>query len=329
MRTDNGPSLVAFKKELWSDARSKDLHDALQLVDWEGLKEFGGKCGIREWEFSPPLAPNFNGLAESAVRIWKKAFNCRFRKQTLRLDEFLTATALAEDIINGRPLDYSNGKLYTPAHFSIKGAPQEALPIIDPDHIRTLAMRHQVMEEVLEGMWDDFRMGWLYQIQRLPKWQAYRKNLEPGTLVVVFNDDKFKSTRNQWDLGRIISVTKGADGQARKAEIAVERPQNTKKQYHVVTHTRPINKLVPIDLIKDQVSKILPVDITNYPKADYADEDPENDFELQMDNADGLPIGAPIKEHSNGLETNMTSIHNQKINEFTTSEMDNEADNDK
>jgi hypothetical protein len=87
--------------------------------------------------------------------------------------------------------------------------------------------------------------------------------------------------------------------------------------------------LVPIDLIKDQVSKILPVDITNYPKADYADEDPENDFELQMDNADGLPIGAPIKEHSNGLETNMTSIHNQKINEFTTSEMDNEADNDK
>jgi hypothetical protein len=82
--------------------------------------------------FSPPLGPNFNGLAESAVRIWKKAFMCHFRKQSLRLDEFLTATALAEDIINGRPLDYSDGKLYTPNHFSTRGPPQECLPIIDP-----------------------------------------------------------------------------------------------------------------------------------------------------------------------------------------------------
>jgi hypothetical protein len=228
MRTDNGPSLVAFKTQLWSEERYKDLHERLQLVDWESLKEFGGKAGIKDWEFSPPLAPNFNGLAEAAVRVWKKAFTKQFRKQTLRLDEFLTAVALAEDIINGRPLDCSDGKLFTPAHFSIKGAPQEALPIIDPDHIHTLAMRHQLMEDVVQNVWEDFKLGWLYQIQRLPKWQKYRKNLEPGTMVLMFNDDKLKSTRNQWDLGRIISVKTGADGQARKADIVVERPNNTK-----------------------------------------------------------------------------------------------------
>jgi hypothetical protein len=291
---------------LWSEERYKDLHERLQLVDWESLKEFGGKAGIKDWEFSPPLAPNFNGLAESAVRVWKKAFTKQFRKQTLRLDEFHTAVALAEDIINGRPLDYSDGKLFTPAHFSIKGAPQEALPIIDPDHIRTLAMRHQLMEDVVQNVWEDFKLGWLYQIQRLPKWQKYRKNLEPGTMVLMFNDDKLKSTRNQWDLGRIISVKTGADGQARKADIVVERPNNTKDQYNVVTHLRPVNKLVPIDIIKDQVTRILSMDLTKYPEAD-AEEDRLQPKEKTLEN----------------------STRDEKINDLEQREYEKEAEHDK
>jgi hypothetical protein len=236
MRTDNGPSLVAFKKELWSDSRFQELHDKLMLVDWMNLREFGGQAGIREWEFSPPLAPNFNGLAEAAVRIWKKALQHHFRKQTLRLDEFYTAVALAENIINGRPLDYTDGRLYTPDHFSIKGPPQESLPIINPDNIMTIAQRHQLIEDILQCMWEDFHRGWLYQIQRTPKWQKYRKNLDPGTMVLMFHEDKLKSTRNQWDVGHIVEVTKGSDGQARRALVAVERPQNSLYQYDTVTH---------------------------------------------------------------------------------------------
>jgi hypothetical protein len=268
MRTDNGPSLVSFRKQLWSDPRHQELYERLKEVDWVKLREFGGQAGIKEWEFSPPLAPNFNGLAEAAVRIWKKAMQTQFRKQTLRLDEFLTATALAEDIINGRPLDYTDGKLYTPNHLILRGPPQEAVPIIDPDHIYTIAMRHQLIEDVTQSVRNDFRMGWLYQAQRLPKWQLYRENLEPGTLVVMFNEDKLKSTRNHWDVGRIVSVTRGTDNQARRAVVAVERPQNKKDQYDLVTHDRAVSKLVPIDLIAEQVQRILPVDITKYPRAD-------------------------------------------------------------
>lgn len=277
MRTDNGPSLVAYKNQLWSDERHTELYDRLLNVDWESLREFGGKAGIKDWEFSPPMGPNFNGLAESAVRIWKKAFFCHFRKQTLRLDEFLTATALAEDLINGRPLDYSDGKLYTPAHFMTKGAPNEALPLIDPNLVRTIAMRYNLLDDILQCMWEDFHKGWLYQMQRMPKWQQYRKNLEIGTLVVIFCDDKLKSTRNQWDVGRIVSVKLGADGQVRKAEVAVERPQNTKNQFNTVTHLRPVNKLVPIDLIADQVAHILPVDVTKYPPRVETESDLEDE----------------------------------------------------
>jgi hypothetical protein len=279
MRTDNGPSLTAFKTELWADGRSQELHQQLLQVDWEKLREFGGKCGIKDWVFSPPLGPNFNGLADSAVRIWKKAFMCHFRKQSLRLDEFLTATALAKDIINGRPLDYSDGKLYTPNHFSTRGPPQECLPIIDPDHIRTIAMRYQVIKEVVQGMWEDFQPGWLYQMQRLPKWQEFRKNLVPGTIVLMFNDDKLKSTRNQWDVGRILSVVTGSDGKVRKANVVVERPQNTLTQYDTVTHLRPVNRLVPIDLVANQVEKIFPVDLSKYPrreKQSSTDDNPVN-----------------------------------------------------
>jgi hypothetical protein len=112
----------------------------------------------------------------------------------------------------------------------------------------------------------------LYQAQRLPKWQKYRKNLEPGTMLVMFHEDKFKSTRNQWDVGQIVEVAKNADGQARRALVVVERPQNALHQYNTVTHWRAVNKLVPIDLVADQVSRILPFDITQYPRRDNLEE---------------------------------------------------------
>jgi hypothetical protein len=122
-------------------------------------------------------------------------------------------------------------------------------------------------------MWQDFHRGWLYQIQRLAKWQKYRKNLDPGTMVLMFHEDKLKSTRNQWDVGRIVEITKGADGQARRALIAVERPQNSLDQYNTVTHWRSVNKLVPIDIVADQVTRILPFDLTKYPRRVSPDKD--------------------------------------------------------
>jgi hypothetical protein len=327
MRTDNGPSLVAYRTQLWSDKRHQDLYDRLKEVDWLALREFGGRAGIKEWEFSPPLAPNFNGLAEAAVRIWKKAMQHQFQKQTLRLDEFLTATALAKDIINGRPLDYSDGKLFTPNHLLLRGPPQEAVPIIDPDHIQTNGMRYQVIEDVTQAIWNNFWPGWLYQVQRLPKWQLYRKNLEPGTMVVMFNEDKFKSTRNQWDVGRIVSVTRGADNQARRAVVAVERPQNKEGQYDLVTHDRAVSKLVPIDLIADQIKRILPVNITKYPKADLVDDehpqpqrdDPTDYLERPPDDLAIAVKETPSKSTSDEVDTQKIPVANQHQGEITKS----------
>jgi hypothetical protein len=268
-----------------------------------------------------------NISAEALAYI--KAMQNQFRKQTLRLDEFLTATALAEDIINGRPLDYTDGKLFTPNHLILRGPPQEALPIIDLDHIGTIGMRHQLIEDVTQRIWIEYRQGWLYQAQRLPKWQEYRKNLELGTMVVMFNEDNFKSTRNQWDVGRIVSLTRGADNQARKAVVTVERPQNKEGQYDLVTHERAVNKLVPIDLIADQVQRILPVDITKYPAADLAkDEHPQPQRDDPIDCLEQPPedvaiaVGrTPTKSTSNKVNTQKIPIATQHQNKDTIKSM--------
>jgi hypothetical protein len=50
------------------------------------------------------------------------------------------------------------------------------------------------------------------------------------------------------------------------------KKRGAKGQYDLVTHERAVNKLVPIDLIADQVQQILPMDITKYPKADLEDD---------------------------------------------------------
>jgi hypothetical protein len=76
------------------------------------------------------------------------------------------------------------------------------------------------------------------------------------------------------------------NNQARRAVVAVERPQNKEGQYDLVTHDRAVSKLVPIDLIADQVKRILPIDITKYPKADLLDDEhpqPQRDGPIDLE----------------------------------------------
>jgi hypothetical protein len=107
----------------------------------------------------------------------------------------------------------------------------------------------------------------------------------------MFNDDKLKSTRNQWDVGRILSVVTGTDGQARNAHVIVQRPQNTENQYQTVAHLRPVNKLVPIDIVADQVAKILPLDLSKYPLPEIESDNDENPVVLEEH--DDNPVEGP------------------------------------
>jgi hypothetical protein len=131
-------------------------------------------------------------------------------------------------------------------------------------------------------------------------------------VVVMFNEDKFKSTRNQWDVGCIISVTRGADNQARRAVVAVERPQNKEGQYDLVTHDRAVSKLVPIDLIADQIKRILPVDITKYPKADLVDDEhPQPQRDDPTDYLERPPDDLAVKETPS--KSTSDKVNTQKV----------------
>jgi hypothetical protein len=118
----------------------------------------------------------------------------------------------------------------------------------------------------------------------------------------------------------------------------------------VVTHLRPVNKLVFIDLIKDQVTRILSMDLTKYPKADVEEDQllpKEKGDEIQTTQTDGLPVvGHPFtleqlsalrRENvdpltpvgEDGKKALGSSTETEEINDLEQREDEKEAEHDK
>lgn len=78
--------------------------------------------------------------------------------------------------------------------------------------------------------WKRWVKQYLPSLQTRPKWHYIRRNLKPGDLVLVCEEN---SSRGNWPLGLVIDVNTSQDGLVRSAKVKV---CNTLK-------TRPVVKL--------------------------------------------------------------------------------------
>src|SRR5262249_51620479 len=88
-------------------------------MDWSKIKE---DCPEIQWRFNPPGSLHFGGVWERAVRQFKQAFYSVTGSHTLGDEEFRTAVAVAEGLVNSRPLSYLTNEageheVLTPNHF--------------------------------------------------------------------------------------------------------------------------------------------------------------------------------------------------------------------
>ncbi len=251
--------------EIYSDnALSFKLAEkALHTAQKDGVADFMSSKEI-VWRYNPVAAPWMGGFYERMVGIVKTALRKSIGKACMTQEQFLTILTEVENIVNSRPLCYVSGELddsipLSPRHFLTLN-PNSDLPILegddgDPDYIEKSTNATSLLESwrkgqtLLERFWEIWKKEYLtelkqtrhqHDVSRPPK-SSLEITPKEGDIVLV--DDK-NLPRNQWKMGRVLSLIRSSDGEIRSCELRMESAQNKRNN---ATCIRPVRLLTPIE----------------------------------------------------------------------------------
>lgn len=144
--------------------------------------------------------------------------------QIFTFEELSTLTAQIEAVLNSRPLcmldDSPDSNYLTPGHFLI-GRSFISFPVHDfVDVPFNRLNRWQRLSKILTNIWKHWSDDYLQTLQKRQKWSADHPNLAIGDIVLI-KDDLFPPLR--WNLGKIIKLFPGADGNVRVVLVKTSR----------------------------------------------------------------------------------------------------------
>ena len=251
--SDNGSNFVGARNEM------RELFKFLSISQTQvALKEALLSNRI-ECHFIPDRAPHFGGIWEAAVKTAKHCLKRTVGKTMLTFEELTTVCCQAEACINSRPYtsqdsqDPAGEMPLTPSHF-LTGRPMGAYPELPEDPDLTLTNRWSLCKAMVQRFWELWQLQYLQALQKSQKWHKTTPNFKPGDLVMVLEETSLQTT---WKMGKVVSVSPGADGLVRAATVTVktaERPGYPRnkpldpKDISISTSTlkRPITKLSPL-----------------------------------------------------------------------------------
>ena len=236
VRTDNGRNFTGGNNE---------IQLALKLIDWTKVEFDTGERGVENWDFSKPMSPHNNGLAETMVKLAKNAMEYAFLSEDITDYELFTVVIAAEALLNSRPLKYVNddpddtdGYLLTPNHLLMGQAGGQFAPYV-PEYIQKAPKARWIH---LQNLVHNFYSKWIeYLIPELhsrPKWRHERENIAVGQVVVMLEK---KAPRGLWPLAIVEEVVKSTDGRVRNATV----------RCGTNTYLRNITKLCPTTLFEE------------------------------------------------------------------------------
>ena len=200
LHSDNSTNFVGADREL------REIYDFLREQNEVIQAELANQR--IEWYFIPPRAPNFGGIWESNIKSMKKHFYVVTKGLTLTFEECYILLVGIEVVLNSRPLtpissDVKDLSVLTPSHFLIEerlSQPVERDYLKEPDN-RLKIWQH--LQKVRQDFWRRWQREYLVELQRRNKWTNGGENLQPGTLVLLKEDNL---PPLQWALGRVTEV---------------------------------------------------------------------------------------------------------------------------
>lgn len=227
--SDNGTNFVGAKRnldELYTFLSAKDTSTAFQ-------NELNNRKIT--WRNIPARAPHWGGIWESNIKCIKSHLYRTIGNQLLCYEELLTVLAQIECILNSRPLCLLSDQphsILTPAHF-LNTIPLQSLPAYEIDESVSLSNRKKLLDSLVQSYWKKWHVDYLHTLQTRQKWNTPDVPIEPGTLVLIHQDD---TPPLRWPTGIIEQVFPGKDGITRVASV------------RTITGTfkRPVVKLCPL-----------------------------------------------------------------------------------
>jgi len=152
--------------------------------------------------------------------------------------ELRTFLAEIESIVNNRPItavsdDPADFAALTPNHFLLQRATQLP-PGVFVSEDKFSRRRWRKVQFLVDRYWNRWIREYLPALQRRQNWVKLRRNVQPGDLVLIAEDNV---VHNRWPLGRVVEVFTGQDGCVRSARM---------KTANGVFH-RPITKICLLD----------------------------------------------------------------------------------
>lgn len=191
------------------------------------------------WKFIPPRAPDHGGIWEAAVKSAKHHFRRVIGSQALTFEEYQTFFNQVEAVLNSRPLCYRKAEdktcvAVTPAHLAV-GRPLLTAIDGEPPHSTSINARYALCENIFRSFWSTWRTDYLNQLQTKYKWRHPNRNLQPGDVVLIKEDNLMPSA---WPMAVVEEVKPDSLGDVRVANlITTQGPR-----------TRSIRQLVPLCL---------------------------------------------------------------------------------
>jgi len=187
-----------------------------------------------DWHFNIPLASHAGGVWERMIRsirsiLIKILWDHSFTEEQLR-----TYFCIAEDVINSRPIthvsnDPSDLRALSPNNL-LRPNPASLFPILSDKNKVSLNKKWLQIQRVIDVFWMRWVREYLPRLQERTKWLKADKNLGPGDLVLLRDDN---SARCDWPIGRIVEAYKGRDDLVRSALVKTSRGN----------YKRPISKI--------------------------------------------------------------------------------------
>ncbi|XP_055526926.1 uncharacterized protein LOC129719558 [Wyeomyia smithii] len=215
LRCDNATAFVGADREM------RELRRQVLTNEWE---QYCLSEGIN-FKFVPARSPHFGGLWEAGVKSFKRHFRRIFGSTSYTIDELATAAAHIEGILNSRPLTPltehpEDLSVLTPGHLLI-GEPMFSIPEPDvSDKPISNLSRFQESRRSVQNFWKCWSRDYISLLHQRSKWKTATKNIEPGTMVLLKQDNYPPFT---WPLGRVVQTYAGSDGLVRVVLVRTGR----------------------------------------------------------------------------------------------------------
>ncbi|XP_048243021.1 uncharacterized protein LOC124146421 [Haliotis rufescens] len=218
--SDNGTNFHGADNEL-----RQCLHNLKQAK----ISDFLCVRGI-QWHFNPPLSPHFGGAWERLVRSVKTALTCVLKGTLVHESVLRTSLIEVEAMLNSRPLTYNSANpndftALTPNHFLLgRSNPFQPVDVFQDKEMcsRKRWRQAQVLADHLNRRW---MREYLPNLTVRHRWRVGGCRISVGDLVLIVDDYK---PRGQWEMGRIIDILPGDDGEVRAVRVKTPKGEYTR-----------------------------------------------------------------------------------------------------